>query len=76
MKETETLDQTSIEPGQDKEGSTPEGYTAIRSDKSLKILIVEDDPVDLMAMRRMLGAGAEMLAELGNASSLAEALPS
>jgi len=74
VKQTETLDQTSIEPGQDNDGSTLAGYTVIRSDKSLKILIVEDDPVDLMAMRRMLGAGSEMSAELGKASSLAEAL--
>jgi len=65
MEQTETLDQTSVERGLD---------NAIRSDKSLKILIVESDPTDLIAMRRMLGAGYGMFAELGNASSLAEAL--
>ena len=74
VKQAETLDQTPIEPGDDSDGSTHDGCLNICSDESLKILVVEDDPVDLMAVQRMLGAQPETFVELSNASSLAGAL--
>ncbi len=75
MKETETLEQPAIRRGgQENDGSAPQGGLAGRSDQALRILIVEDDPVDLMAVHRMIGAGPRMFAEWDNASSLAEAL--
>jgi CheY-like chemotaxis protein len=74
VQQPETLSQTSIEPGRDSDGSTWDSCPTIRSGKPLRILVVEDDPVDLMAMQRMLRASPETFVELSNVSSLAGAL--